>query len=105
LVGLKPAGKFVAFLPSFEAVLESMAIYKTNPKIDRKNCRMFDSGQWQCFHTVKSIKQMMEESDFKKHKTRKVLQSTTEEIRQIKRIYGVNVSKHPSYHHFLVAEK
>jgi ubiquinone/menaquinone biosynthesis C-methylase UbiE len=102
---LKPAGDFVAFLPSFEAVLESMAIYKTNPRIDRKNYRMFDSGQWQCFHTVKSIEKVMKESGFKKYKIRKVLQNTAEEIRQIKRIYGVNVSKHPSYHHFLVAEK
>lgn len=103
---LKPLGRFVAFLPSFETVVESITIYKTNPKIDKKNLRVFDSRQWQCFHTAETIKKMMKESGFKRYKIKKAFQDTREEIKQIKKIYSVNISKkHPTYHHFLVATR
>ncbi len=102
---LKPSGKFVAFLPSYETAIESIKIYGTNPKIDDKNLRVYDSGQWQCFHTKETIKKIMSKDGFKKYKIKKVFQNTKEEIKQIKRIYDIDISKHPSYHHFLVAEK
>ncbi len=98
---LKVSGKFIAFLPSFETVTESIKIYHTNPKIDKKNLRVFDSGQWQCFYTVESIKKMMQKAGFRKYKIKKSFLKTKDEINQIKKIYGIDTSKYPTYHYFL----
>ncbi|MBL7142285.1 MAG: class I SAM-dependent methyltransferase [Candidatus Pacebacteria bacterium] len=102
---LKPKGRFVAFLPSFEAVIELMKIYNTKPRFDKKEFRVFDSGQWQCFHTKETINKIMKEVEFKKYKVKKVINKTKEEVKQIKKIYGIDTLKYPTYHHFLIAEK
>lgn len=61
---LKPAGKFIAFLPSYDTVIESMKIYGTKPRIDKREFRVYDSGQWQCFHTEEIIDRMMKAAGF-----------------------------------------
>ncbi|MFH1584920.1 MAG: class I SAM-dependent methyltransferase [Patescibacteria group bacterium] len=102
---LKPSGKFIAFLPSYETVIESIKVYSTKPRTDKKEFRVYDSGQWQCFHTEETIDKVMGIAGFKKYKVKKVFIKTREEINQIKKIYKIDTLKHPTYHHFLVAEK
>lgn len=102
---LKPNGKFVAILPSYDNVKRAARIYGVNLKLDSKQLRIRDSGQWQCFHTPKTIDKTMVKNGFKKYKLRKVFLKTKEEIKQIKRIYGIDTSKHFIYEYFLVAKK
>lgn len=102
---LKSPGKLIAFLPSFETTIESMKIYGTSPRIDRKGFRVHDTGQWQCFQTKATINKAMKMAGFKKYKVKKVFINTKNEIEQIKKIYGIDTSKHPTYHYFLVAKK
>ncbi len=102
---LKKSGKFVAILPSYKNVKRAVKIFGTNPKLDDKQFRVWDNDQWQCFHTLETINKMMIENGFKHYKLRKVFLKTKEEIRQIKKIHGINTLKHFIYEYFLVAEK
>ena len=48
---------------------------------------------------------MMQKSGFKKYRTQKSFLKAKDEINQIKKIYDIDTSKHPTYHYFLVAIK
>lgn len=102
---LKPRGRFIAILPSYDNAKKAVKIHRIRLKLDEKQLRVWDSGQWQCFHTLETIGEMMGRSGFKKYKVRKLFLKTKEEIRQIRKIYGINASKHLVYEYFLVAEK
>lgn len=102
---LKKSGKFVAILPSYDNVKRVIKTYGINQKLDNKELRVFDSGQWQCFHTPETIKKMMLKNRFKHYKLSKLFLKTEEEIKQIKKIYEIDTSKHFFYEYFLVAKK
>ena len=102
---LKPKGKFVAFLCSYDSVKRANQNLNAGYELDDLQQRMIDTACWQCFHTPSTIEENMLESGFSKYDFEKVYLDSKDEISEFKKIYGVDTSSSLIYEYLLVAEK
>ena len=100
---LKPGGKLIAYLPSFEAANDFAAI---NPQItlDAKAKSMWDTNAWQCFHTRELILTELAAAGFREISTQQIVAESRKEIAELQRLYGENAEK-CFYLHFTEAKK
>lgn len=102
---LKVGGLFVAFLPSYDNVQKAKRNLGLDIVVDEAQMRIKDTSGWQCFHTPDSIKELMESSGFLSYGLDKISLETDQEIKELKRLYGVDTSKSPIYEYLLTARK
>jgi SAM-dependent methyltransferase len=102
---LKPEGEFVAYLPSFGAAND---FAKENPAIseslDQDNARMWDTNDWQCFHTPGLIQMEFGDAGFREIQIQQVRAESRKEVEELVRLYGEGADKY-FYLHFATAKK
>jgi SAM-dependent methyltransferase len=102
-LALKAGGRFIAYLPSFEAASN---FGEVNPaiRLDEEGKRMWDTNDWQCFHTKELIDRELRNANFSKIETQIIAAESRKEIEELWRLYGKDADKH--FHlHFTTAEK
>lgn len=101
---LKPNGRFVAYLPSYDygtKVIESGMELKQDPV----DFREWDTGGWQCFYTRSIIENLMKQYGYSEWEINIEIFDGQEELKDAKRIYDFDFSKIPIEEYFLVARK
>jgi len=102
---LKSGGLFVGFLCSYDSLKKAIKEFNLNFKTDEEQQRVYDSSGWQCFHTPKSIEEMVTTAGFGDYSCEKVFLDTEQEIKELERLYGFDASKCFIYEHLVVAQK
>ncbi len=102
---LKKDGIFVAFLVAFGSPSKLVQKLEVDLNLDYEQKRMRDTTGWQCFHTPKTIKGMMEKAGFQKYDYEKVFLKTKIEIDEMKRLYDIDTRKSFVFEYLLTAYK
>ncbi|MFH1064259.1 MAG: class I SAM-dependent methyltransferase [Candidatus Woesearchaeota archaeon] len=102
---LKPEGILVAFLVAYSNPKRLDDILGLGLKFDEEQKRMWDTGEWQCYHDPDTISRNMTESGFLSYTLEKVWLKTKNETGQLSRIYGYDAAKTLSFEWLLSAVK
>ena len=110
---LKPGGRLIAVLPSFEMSLVARDKWGMKVQLDLTNEREWDTSGWQCFYTAAAIARLTDRHGFSRHALDRLVFSTPDEIAHIRRVYRDALSAvsadrlvaDPLVEHLLVAER
>lgn len=95
--------KLLAYLPSFNEMIETAEHYPEYKKImDFVNFRLLDTTWWQCFHTMESIFEEMTNVWFTVRRISKIWVEWEKEYRHLKEIYWTDII--PKYYWGYFAE-
>ncbi|MFA5352131.1 MAG: class I SAM-dependent methyltransferase [Candidatus Gracilibacteria bacterium] len=102
---LKPGGEFVAYLPAFDAASD---FGRKNPDIraclDSASARMWDTNDWQCFHTPRLAKSELSSVGFREIQLQQIRAESRNEAEELVRLYGEKADN-CFYLHFTTAKK
>lgn len=102
---LKPGGEFVAYLPAFDAASD---FGRKNPDIraclDSANARMWDTNDWQCFHTPRLARSELGSVGFREIEIQQIRAESRKEVGELVRLYGEKADDY-FYLHFTTAKK
>ncbi|GMQ95297.1 MAG: hypothetical protein BMS9Abin13_410 [Patescibacteria group bacterium] len=101
---LKPGGRLVAFLPSYDYVTK-LAESGLPVEQDPHQFRVRDTTGWQCFYTEETIRNLMSATGYAKWELAVEVFDGKEVLADMKRIYGFDFSELPVEEYFLVATK
>jgi len=103
---LKEDGIFVTYLPSFEAANEfSLATLGEGLNLDQENQRVWDTVGWQCFHTIETIRQELEDIGFAEIIIQDVAVDSPREAKDLNTLYDSDQASTLFREHFVVAKK
>ncbi|MFO8016571.1 MAG: class I SAM-dependent methyltransferase [Candidatus Woesearchaeota archaeon] len=101
---LKPGGRLVAYLPSFDSNEKLKAQFpEYSLETDPHKKRVWDTTGWQTFHTKESLESMLQK--FSRVSIEKVGIESEAEAAEMERIYGFDYRGRDFFEYFVVAEK
>jgi SAM-dependent methyltransferase len=110
---LRPQGRFVAVLPSFEMSIVSRDDWGMPVELDLDGHREWDTSGWQCFYTEGDIAGLIERHGFRRHRLSRIVLGAPEEIAHVRTVYAQQLEhvapqkleEYPLFEHLLIAEK
>lgn len=110
---LKPGGRLVAVLPSFEMSLVASDRWGMPLELDVVNQREWDTSGWQCFYTSSEIERLMKRHQFSSHAVHRLTFASPQEIAHIQNVYSAALAavpvdrlrNDPLFEHLLIAER
>lgn len=108
---LRPGGRLIAVLPSFEMSLLAQQHWGIEVQLDMENRREWDTVGWQCFYTEEDIRQLMKRFGMR-YQAQRIVFNEPEEIEHVQRVYfhqqgapGERLLQYPLFEHLLVAQR
>jgi ubiquinone/menaquinone biosynthesis C-methylase UbiE len=109
---LRPGGRLVALLPSFEMSLIARDKWGMPVHLDIENHREWDTSGWQCFYTLPDIERLAHRHGFRNHHVKQMAFSSPEEVDHLRKVYGERIRgvpvnllfQSPLFEHLLIAD-